>query len=139
MAKASGKNVYVEFDGVGLMVSGREFSITEEQNTANATAGADAYENMVTTTKKISASLKLVMLTAATGGAAIATKLRPGATANLLWGFEGNAAGKPKGGFEAIVKKYNRSAPYDGVITIDAEFEMADDALLFDDSVATWS
>lgn len=139
MGKVSGKTCYVEFDGVGMMVSGREFSITEEQNTANATAGADDYENMVTTTKKISASLKMVMLKAADGGSAIALKLRPGATANLLWGLEGNAAGKPKGGFEAIVKKYNRTSPYDNVVTIDVEFEMAGDALLFDDSTATWS
>lgn len=139
MGKVSGKTCYVEFDGVSLWVSGREFSVTEEQNTANATAGADAYDNMVTTTKKISASLKMVMVSASTGGAAIATKLKVGTTANLLWGMEGNAAGKPKGGFLAIVKKFNRAAPYDNVVTIDAEFEMADDELLFDDSSATWS
>jgi len=138
MAKASGKTCYVEFNGTALWVSSREFSVTEEQNTADATAGADVYENMVLTTKKISAGLKLVMLTSATGGAIIATRLRPGNTFNLLWGFEGNTAGSPKGGFLAIVKKFNRSAPYDGVIAIDVEFEMAGETLLFDDSIAKW-
>lgn len=136
--KVSGKGGYLEFDGAGMMTSGREFMVNIEQNTANSTAGADEFENSVKTTKKVSATLKMVMLTAATGGSTIATKLKPGVTANLLWGFEGNAAGKPKGGIYAHVKKYSRTSPYDGVTTIDVEFEMAGDALLFDDTIDAW-
>lgn len=136
--KVSGKGGYLEFDGAGMMTAGREFMVNIEQNTANATAGADEYENTVKTNKKISATLKMVMITAATGGSTLATKLKPGATANLLWGFEGNTAGKAKGGFLAHVKKYSRTSPYDGVTTIDVEFEMAGEVLLFDDTIATW-
>lgn len=138
MAKSSGKRTYVEFDGVALMVSGREFSLSKMQNTANATAGADEYENTVLTTKKLSATLKMVMLNKADGGAAIADKIKLGHMGNLLWGLEGNAAGKPKGGFLAHLVKADVSAPYDNVITIDAAWEMADDDILFDESVAVW-
>ncbi|MCU0464053.1 MAG: hypothetical protein MUF38_05750 [Anaerolineae bacterium] len=138
MAKVSGKRIYVEFDGVSLMASGREFAVSKVQNTANSTAGADEYENTILTTKKLSATLKMVMIEKATGGAAIAEKIKLGHTGNLVWGLEGNAAGKPKGGFFGHLVKADVSAPYDNVVTIDAAWEMADDDILFDESVAVW-
>lgn len=132
MGKASGKNIYVEFDGVGFWVSGRNLKHTNKQNEADSTAGADDYENSVPTTKNIEVSIDMVMLKSAEGGAALMAKLVLGHEANLIYGFEGNGAGKPKWGFFARVAQVDIDGDFKDVIKISTKFSMADDSLLYD-------
>lgn len=138
MAKQSGKDTYVEFGGVDLSVTLRDFTITRTQNEADSTAGADEWENSVPTTKSIKATATAVVLKKSDGGAAVRSILAEGTEDNLLWGFEGNAAGKSKGGFLARVSKLDIKANYKEVVMYDLEFSMAGETLLFDDATATW-
>ena len=132
MAKASGKRIYGEFDGVPFWVAGRSLKHSHKQNEADSTAGADDYENSVPTTKTIEVSLDMVMLKSDDGGAALAAKLEVGHEGNLIYGLEGNAVGKPKWGFLARVAQADIDADYKDVVKISAKFSMAGDALLFD-------
>lgn len=138
MAKASGKTTYVSFDGVDLSVTLRNFKVERRQNEADSTAGADAWENTVPTTKSIKATANFVIIKAADGGAAIRAVLTEGNEGPLLYGFEGNGTGKPKGGFTGRVASYVVTSEYKNVIMGDVEFSNAAETLLFDDASDTW-
>lgn len=138
MAKASGKYTYVSFDGVNVSVALRNFKVERRQNEADSTAGADEWENTVPTTKNIKATANFVILKSAEGGAVIRTVLDEGNEGPLLYGFEGNGAGKPKGGFTGRVASFVVTSEYKNVIMGDVEWSNAAESLLFNDVSDTW-
>lgn len=138
MAKQTGKETYVQFGAADVSVVLRDFNVSNMQNSADSTAGADEYENTVPTTKSFKATAQFVMLKNADGGAAILAAMRAGTEANLLWGFEGNAVGKPKGGAFCRVAKFDRKGNYKNVVLADVEWDNVGESLLFDDSTDTW-
>ena len=138
MAKQSGKDVRVTFDGTDLSVSLRNFNVSYGQNTAESTAGADEYENTVATTKTVSASATAVILKDADGGVAQRAAMKVGSEGDLLWGWEQMAAGTSKGGIEARVTKFDIKGDYKDVVIADVEWENIGEDLLFDETVDTW-
>lgn len=137
MARLTGKNLYVAFNNVALWGSGRSLDVTLEQETADATAGADDYRVFAKTVKNFSASLEIVYDDAAAGTAARGA-LALGAVGTLLWGPEGTTAGRPKWGALVTVTNASQTLPFDDVITISTEFQNAGSALLFDGATAVW-
>lgn len=131
MAKISGKDLFASFAGTSLGDTIRNFDVSEAQETADATAGADAYRNYVNTMKTIKASCEVVMKDYAGGGSALRSLLQPGAEGTLIWGVEGSATGKPKKGFLARISQADEGIPFDDVVTISLTFQMAGTALLF--------
>ncbi len=138
MAKISGKDLYIEFDGTNVSDSIRNLDISEAQETADATAGADDYRNYVQTTKTIEASFEVVMKDYSNGGSAIRALFSPGALGTLIWGVEGTASGKPKKGFYARLTDVSEAIPFDDVNTFSVTAQMAGTALAFDGVTDTW-
>lgn len=139
MAKISGKNLYVEFGGTDISGNQRSFSITESQEQADATAGADAYRNYVNTMKTIEASVEILVEDfASTGGSALLAALDVGTQGTLIWGPEGTATGKPKKGFYATITQFDQALPFDDVYSINVTFTMAGTALAFDGVTDTY-
>lgn len=100
------------------------------QNSVDSTAGVDVYENTIAMTKGLFATARLVMPKHAEGGAAV--------IAALLWGFEGNAAGKPKGGADMRVARFERRGNYRTVGLADVVWEMAGYDVLYDEASDVW-
>lgn len=139
MPKISGKNLYVSFGGTNLSDTIRNFEDALEQESADATAGADDYRNFVATVKTISVTGEVVMKDWSGGGSALRTLLAIGAEGTLLWGVEGTSTGKPKKGFYARVKSASEAIPFDDVVTLSIEWELASTALLFAGTgTSTW-
>lgn len=130
MAKISGAALYIQFGSTVLSATQRTLDVTEQQETADATAGADTYRNFVSTVKMIEASAELLMQDG-TAGSALYAALIPGSQGTLIWGQEGNATGKPKKGFYATLVDTSVSYPFDDVIAMKAKFQMAGTALAF--------
>lgn len=129
MAKISGKNVYVSFAGTALGDSLRNVQISQSQETADATAGADSYRNYVSTVKTVEVTAEAVMKDYANGGSALRSLLAVGSEGTLIIGVEGTAAGKPKFGFFARINQADEAVPYNDVVTISLTWEMAGTAL----------
>jgi len=72
-----------------------------------------------------------------TAGTAYTSKLIPGQQGTLLWGPEGNAVGKPKGGVVAIVINHSKPMVYNDLIMHTATFQFTGD-LLFNEEVNVW-
>lgn len=137
--KVSGKGTYISFNGIEMWVAGGQgFSVEHKLNTAESTAGADVYENSVPTTRMIKADLDAVMIADADGGTDYRAAMALGTESALLYGWEGNGAGKPKGGFTGRVVDASVTVKHDDVIKIKVAWENAGDDLLFDDTIHTW-
>lgn len=134
MPKMSGKDLHVSFAGTSLGDSLRNFTVTEAQETADATAGADSYRNFVYTVKTVEASCEIVMKTYATGGSALRTLLDVGSEGTLIWSPEGTASGKPKRSFYAIVSQSDENLPFDDVAILSITFQNAGTAV----TTTTW-
>lgn len=132
MARLTGKNLYVEWAGTELSGSQRSFDVTENQETADVTAGADDYRSFSNTVKSISATMEIVMDEYDSGGSAILALLTLGNTGTLIWGPEGTATGSPKKGFVARLVDASQGLPFDDAYTLSLEFSMAGTALAFD-------
>lgn len=137
MAKLSGSALYVSFGGTNLSATIRNFEVPEEQEMADATAGADPYRNFVTTVKTIEASCELLVQDHASG-TAVHAAVKIGTQGTLLWGLEGTATGKPKGGFLATISKSEKSYPFDDVAVIALTFTNAGTAVLYDGVTSLW-
>jgi hypothetical protein len=72
-----------------------------------------------------------------TAGTALTTKFRVGTSGTLLWGPEGTATGKPKGGVVAIVTAHSKPFQYDDVVARSVDFQFTGD-MLFNDEDGVW-
>ncbi|QPC81070.1 hypothetical protein G4Y79_15305 [Phototrophicus methaneseepsis] len=92
--------LYVEFDGVEISAVGLEsFDAGIDEETSDTTHiksflstpdGAKLRDTVAPTAR--------IKVDGSATGQAILAKLKQGVTANLVWGYEGNGAGKPKYG-----------------------------------------
>ena len=98
-----------------------QFSYDREQETADATAGADGARAYIPTVKKFMASMTSHFI--GTAGSATWGSAALGAKGTVLFGLKGTAAGQPKGGFPAIITKQTIDAPFDDVVKLEIEFQ----------------
>ena len=138
MAKLTGKNLYVEYDGNSLTGTQRAFEVSESQETADTTAGADDYRNFANTVKTISATMEIVMVDHGGNGSALLAALVLGGTGTLQWGAEGSATGMPKKAFMARLIDASQPMPFDDTYVINLEWAMAGTALIFDGITDLW-
>lgn len=138
MARLTGKNLYVSYAGTALGGSQRTFEVTENQETADLTAGADDYRNFGNTVKTISATMEIVMDGHSSGGSALLAALTLGGTGTLQWGAEGSASGNPKKAFMARLVDASQSIPFDDAYVINLEWVMAGTALIYNGITDLW-
>lgn len=138
MAKITGKNLYVQFGSTNLSGSQRTFDVSQMQETADMTAGADDYRNFANTVKTIEATMEVVMQEHSTGGSAILAALTLGTNGTLIWGAEGTATGKPKDGFYATLVDASKAIPFDDAYVLKLKFQMAGTALAFNGVTSLW-
>jgi hypothetical protein len=131
MTKYSGAALYIEFAGTNISATRRTLDVTHNMETADSTAGADAYRNFVTTVKMLEASVEILGLTFATGGSAQTVALQPGASGTVIWGPEGNGTGSPKWGALMMLSEFSPSYPFDDVVVYKGKFVMQGTALAF--------
>ena len=137
MARLTGKNLYVEFDGTALNTDYRTLDVSYGQDTAQTTAGADEFRNYANTVKTIEATFEAVVDEFSGRGSAFKALLIPGSEGTLIWGEEGTAAGKPKDGYLARITTADKSYGYESEITYSVTFQMAGTELAFDSSKTT--
>lgn len=138
MTKYSGAALKLSFAGTDISATARSFDTTHNMETADATAGSDAYRNFVTTVKTLEASAEILGLTASTGGSAQIAALQPGALGTVLWSPEGTSTGSPKWGAYMLLSEAGQSYPFDGVVVMKAKFVMAGTALAFNGYTDKW-
>ncbi len=131
MTKYSGAALYLEFGGTNISATRRTLDVSHNMETADATAGADAYRNFVTTVKMLEVEAEVLGLTFGTGGSAQTAALQPGVFGTLIWGPEGTATGSPKWGAYMMLSEFSPSYPFDDVVVYKAKFVMGGTALAF--------
>ena len=134
--RAIGKDGYVSFQGSEVSADFRDFDIEMTIDTVEKSAGREASKSYIATLKDGTA--KLTYAYSGTAGTAYTNLLRVGQQGTLLWGPEGSAAGKPKGGVEAIVIAHSKPMAYNDLMTRTATFQFTGD-LLFDDDADVWA
>lgn len=87
----------------------------------NNTAGANKLETQQKIREVIAPKLKMAYRISA-DGQAVRAKMHQGARGELIWGPEGNAAGKPKWGWLLEVKKLNSPQDSGKLVEIEVEF-----------------
>lgn len=138
MAKLTGKSLYLQFGSTNISGEQRTFDVSEMQETADVTAGADNYRNFANTVKTIEATAEIIMKEHSTGGSAILAALSLGTGGTLIWGPEGTATGKPKKGFYATLVDFSQAIPFDDAYTVKLKFQMAGTALAFNGVTDLW-
>ena len=137
MTVLTGQILYLTFNGVNLFSDYRSFDSGMEEDTTEGSAGGDAIRVKVKTLDKIEPKLTIVVDDNA-AGVTIRNALKVGASGPLIWGYEGNAAGKPKWGVTARITKSYPKETYDKELELDVEFSVSDGAYLFDGRTATF-
>lgn len=128
MTVLTGKDFYLEFNGVAVTGIYRKFDDGMEQESAEATSGTDAVRNYVSTLIKIEPKATVVLNDASSALA----QLKMGTTGTLIWGPQGNGAGKPKWGVAARVKAAPVSRTYDAEVEIEVTWEVTSGTLTYD-------
>lgn len=121
MGHASGSALFIQFihSGGTTTISGDQRSMdwNEVVDTADTSAGADAYRTHVTTLKQVDGNMSL--LDNGTDGTAIYAVIRPGSQGTLEWGPRGTDTGQPKFALPVTFTNSSLSVPYDGEIVRD--------------------
>lgn len=138
MAKLTGKNLYISYNSTALGDTYRSLEVTETQETADVTAGADDYRNFANTVKMIEATVEFIVKDYSNGGSAQLALLTLGGTAPLVWGAEGTATGMPKKGYMARLVETPVTLKFDDAYTIKAKFAMAGTAMLYNGVTDKW-
>jgi hypothetical protein len=120
--------------GTGLELY-QEFNLDYTIDMVDSTAGAAAAKTYIKTVKDGKATLKLVWQGA--DGTATTSKFRNGQEGTLLWGPEGTASNKPKGGVYAFVTGTKRTIPYADLVTMEINLQFSG-PLLFDEEIDKW-
>lgn len=119
MAHFSGKELYMEFNGVQLSGDHRSLTVSRSASTANTTAGADTAESHIVLTTSATFDITILDDTSAAGDD-VRGALFEGAEGTFTFGPQGNVAGKPKYSCGASVTSVQISYPYDNVVEIQA-------------------
>jgi hypothetical protein len=133
--RAVGNQAYISFKGTAISADYRKFEVELSQDTVEKSAGVEASKSYIATLKDGTA--KLTYAYVGTSGSAYTGLFALGEKGTLLWGPEGNATGKPKGGAEAIVVAHSKPMSYNELITRTVTFQFTG-GLLFNDDVDVW-
>ncbi len=109
---------------VVLSTESRNFNYNVNQETIDATAGADATRRTLSSFKTATASLSMV---AQTDGTVLITALTEGTRGTLIFGEAGTATGRPKVTLPAMSLGISRSIPYADVVTYDISWQSTGD------------
>lgn len=131
MAKLTGKNLYVNFNGTILSAEQRSFEVMEKQETVDSTAGADDYRNTLPTVKTIGAKMEIIMKQHSTGGSAIMAALALNTEGTVLWGAEGSGSGLPKDAFTGRLVDNSKKLKFDDVYLWTLEWENSGTSRIF--------
>lgn len=125
MGRIIGKNTYIGFihsGGTALVDSDyRTFDVGDEMGAVDLSAGADNLRTYAQTLEDVKPSAEMLYADGA-AGSAIWSKVRPGTAGTLVWGWEGEAAGKPKWGIACFVTKCDMSGGYENELAISVEW-----------------
>lgn len=133
--RVRGDNLYISFDGVEVDADYQTFEVGNTADTIDSSAGSQASKTYIVGLKDGTASLTYAYTGSA--GTAVTVKFKVGTSGTLLWGPEGTATGKPKGGVVALVTGHSRPHQYDGLVTRTVNFQFSGD-MLFDDEDDAW-
>lgn len=119
MARLIGKHLFASFDGITLTT---DFRGGEEKRTAkliDTSAGDD--DNMTYALDKKDGTYSVEFVDDSAHAAFNACE--EGTEGDLVWGPQGNGAGKPKFTVNAFVSNRSRSNPYGDVMLVTVEFQ----------------
>lgn len=134
--RVTGKDLYVSFGAVAITADFREFTVSPTIDTVDKTAGSETDKSYIPTLKDATATLTYAY--SGSAGTAISTKFQIGTEGALLWGVEGTATGKPKGGWQnAIVTAHDKPVVYNDLIVRTVTFQKSGTAS-FNDEIDLW-
>ena len=126
MARYTGKDLAIAWVWTGgtawLEADFRSMSTTEDQESADSTAGSDTYKAYIPTVADASGEVQLLDTTGATGTTEWGA-IAPANVGTLVWYPEGTATGKPTHTAPAFISSRQREFPYDDVVTITASYQ----------------
>lgn len=122
MAEYTGEALYLKFGSTVLSGDFRQFSVSENVDLVDASAGADAARTYLARLEDGTASLRLLDQS---DGTALWDALDKGTSGTLEWAPEGTATGNGRHYAVAIVSSRERSMPYDGVVELSVEFQLS--------------
>lgn len=126
MARYTGKDLAIQWiwSGGTTWLEGdyRSMTTTEDQESADSTAGDDTYKAYIPTVADASGEVQLLD-TSGTAGTAEWGAIAPANTGTLVWYPEGTASTKPRHTAPAFISSRQRDFPYDDVVTITASFQ----------------
>ena len=126
MAKYTGKNLAIAWIWSGgttwLQGDFRSMTTTEDQESADSTAGNDTYKEYIPTVADASGEVELLD-NSGTSGTAMWAAIAPSTTGTLTWYPSGTAAGNQTNTAAAFVSGRSREFPYDDVVTMTASFQ----------------
>ena len=126
MARYTGKDLAIAWVWTGgtawLEADFRSMSTTEDQESADSTAGSDTYKAYIPTVADASGEVQLLDTTGATGTTEWGA-IAPANVGTLVWYPEGTATGKPTHTAPAFISSRQREFPYDDVVSITASFQ----------------
>lgn len=135
MTTLTGKDYYLEFDGVVIDGPYRSFTPGVVDETAEGSAARSDLRNFVKTLSKVEPKGKFIVNSADT---TILAKLRRGVAGTLTWGERGDGAGMPKSGISALVTKAESTGEYDKEKEIEVEWVNTGDTWVYDPATATF-
>lgn len=135
-SRAVGKDLYVSFAGQSIIADYREFTVEETVDTVDKTAGSETDKSYIPTLKDATATLTYAY--AGSVGTAISNLFKVSTQGTLLWGVEGTATGKPKGGWaNGIVTAHSKPTTYNDLVVRTVTFQKSG-TVLFNDEVDLW-
>lgn len=135
-SRAYGIDLYVSFAGQSIVADYREFTVERTIDTVDKTAGNETSKSYIPTLKDGTASLTYCY--AGSAGTAISNLFKVGTEGTLLWGPEGTATGKPKGGNYGIVTSHSKPQVHADLIMRTVTWQFSGSAL-FNDEIDLWS
>lgn len=143
MAGKTGRDLYahwVQAGGTFVVASGtsehyRSFNPGVELEMVEITAGAAGLRNYKSTLNVAEPELTIIMRDE---GTFLTDKFKVGMEGSLVWGMEGSAAGRPKGGIVCQVTAFEVEATYDGELEATVTFMPISGSWLFDPETAVW-
>lgn len=132
-----GKDAYISFQDTEISADYRNFDIELTIDTVESTAGSEASKSYIATLKDGTAKLTYAYSGTAGAGAYVDV-LGVGQEGTLLWGIQGTALDKPKGGAVAIVVAHSKPMAYNDLLTRTVTFQFTG-GLLFDEDLNTWA
>lgn len=135
----TGRNLYLQFAGVNIAGVGleryRNFNPQLQVDLVDDSAGTQLSKTYIDALADGTSSLTLIYRGSVDASVLAVLKERQYGT--LLWGPEGTATGKPKGGVMAYVQSRNQPVPYNELATLEVTFQHSG-TLHFDPATSTW-